>query len=1044
MKKLILPLFLMLCISARAQHVVKNTFQTPEVASLISEVQTPVSLSSGGLGIEIPVYTLKEGDITVPISLSYDATGVRVASHPGWVGQNWTLKAGGMISRVVKSVPDESRFAVEVYFPNYGGNNRQTFEHFPGFYYNYNRLNTTSWNSTTQITNWAKANDNYELESDEYIFNFCGHSGKFYMTPQGTFEVVGQKGYKIEPFTLYNIPLYDGRKPLHYQSGGRIYINDDAYTYQDGNDKQYVYLRECRIVGFKMTDPQGFVYYFGAYEKAAKGQINVYEDNFDGIEITSSFFAQLYNESYSTFYLMKIESPRKYKVEFNYENGRLATFSTSYTMNNMKVKDQASFWNLWSPGYMQISSEGQSMDGSLVRTQYLKSITTGNTVIDFKRSDANSLDYNYSTVQTFLDKTARETYSPTIQTIYFYGIWPVAQPKILYNQNGQKVIAKTFNPGLLDWEKLDEITVRWKGNTGHTFKYRFTYRDTPGDRLQLTSLMQTRDTLTGPAYRFSYNNSKKLPTYLDQRTDHWGYYNGTTPSVTNKANYINYKSATPAYTDSEILTKITYPTGGSREFIYEPNKYTKVVRRDKNTGNLSLVTVSETSGGGLRIREVIDRTNASTVAQRKTYTYTGGILNGETQYYWPDYKGKLFNGNTYTAERFFSYSILPVSENPAGGAVSYSKVTETLSGNGRTEYSYSNHDTRPDENAVSIDPEKSAYSPLTSRVAERGLLLKKEVFAQGVNTPLQRTTYTYTTNNTSQYIPLVQVRRFTYFNGTSVNAIEGSAYKIYTSPMLLQSETVDLYNSNSTVAYFNRNNYAYNPLYQLKEKVEYGSEHGYNAFTKLNTTTYNYVYDVYQSNPENVVYKRMADSNILTPLVSQSFQAGNQRVKDIRNDYSWSNKGIPYVYKVYVSENGSPFRVVTTCMSVDKHGNPTEILRDGISTSYLWGYDYQYFLTEVKNATYSSVVSSIGGTVPVENICSALSPDMVQVDSLRTKLPQSLVTTYTYIPLVGIGKEVSPDGSYFRYSYDFLGRLISVRDKKRAGIVRHIYHYGIN
>jgi len=75
-------------------------FQSPEVSSLIKEVTTPVSLSSGTVNIDIPIYTLKHGDIAVPISLSYDASGVKVDAQPTWVGQNWSLKAGGMISRI--------------------------------------------------------------------------------------------------------------------------------------------------------------------------------------------------------------------------------------------------------------------------------------------------------------------------------------------------------------------------------------------------------------------------------------------------------------------------------------------------------------------------------------------------------------------------------------------------------------------------------------------------------------------------------------------------------------------------------------------------------------------------------------------------------------------------------------------------------------------------------------------------------------------------------------------------------------------------------
>ena len=119
-----------------AQNVHKTTFQRPEVATLSAEVQAPVSLNSGALAIEIPLYTLKQGDITVPISISYDATGIRVGSHPGWTGQNWTLKAGGVITRVTKSIPDESRVAWDMYILNSVIRN----EYFWGNAYNFGKL----------------------------------------------------------------------------------------------------------------------------------------------------------------------------------------------------------------------------------------------------------------------------------------------------------------------------------------------------------------------------------------------------------------------------------------------------------------------------------------------------------------------------------------------------------------------------------------------------------------------------------------------------------------------------------------------------------------------------------------------------------------------------------------------------------------------------------------------------------------------------------------------------------------------------------------
>lgn len=189
--------------NARAQFLLQpQNYLSPEVASLVSEVQNPVSLSSGTMAINIPLFVIKEGSINVPVSLNYDASGVRVNSLASWVGQNWNLKAGGSISRVIKGISDESLYSYYLYLFASGDNQRSYYED-PGYFWHRHKLNNSLWESASQITTWAKDNGEKttytgELEPDEFIFNFCGHSGKFYMDHNGAFKVVGEPGYNIK------------------------------------------------------------------------------------------------------------------------------------------------------------------------------------------------------------------------------------------------------------------------------------------------------------------------------------------------------------------------------------------------------------------------------------------------------------------------------------------------------------------------------------------------------------------------------------------------------------------------------------------------------------------------------------------------------------------------------------------------------------------------------------------------------------------------------------------------------------------------------
>ncbi len=83
------------------------TLQSPNVASLGLYNEVPVSLYAGLPTVEVPLYTVQEGPIQVPITLSYHASGFRPDVHPGWVGMGWNLAAGGTISRTAHDGSDE-------------------------------------------------------------------------------------------------------------------------------------------------------------------------------------------------------------------------------------------------------------------------------------------------------------------------------------------------------------------------------------------------------------------------------------------------------------------------------------------------------------------------------------------------------------------------------------------------------------------------------------------------------------------------------------------------------------------------------------------------------------------------------------------------------------------------------------------------------------------------------------------------------------------------------------------------------------------------
>ena len=62
-----------------------------------------MSYFTGSPNISFPLSLSEE----VPISINHNASGIKPEEHHGWVGTNWNLNVGGMISRIKRGAIDE-------------------------------------------------------------------------------------------------------------------------------------------------------------------------------------------------------------------------------------------------------------------------------------------------------------------------------------------------------------------------------------------------------------------------------------------------------------------------------------------------------------------------------------------------------------------------------------------------------------------------------------------------------------------------------------------------------------------------------------------------------------------------------------------------------------------------------------------------------------------------------------------------------------------------------------------------------------------------
>lgn len=88
---------------------------SPVASELTKYITYPVDLCNGLVKTSIPLYEIVDGDIRIPITLNYHASGLKPnmrSSH--WLGDGWSLSTGPSLSRTINGVADEIKYLPEL------------------------------------------------------------------------------------------------------------------------------------------------------------------------------------------------------------------------------------------------------------------------------------------------------------------------------------------------------------------------------------------------------------------------------------------------------------------------------------------------------------------------------------------------------------------------------------------------------------------------------------------------------------------------------------------------------------------------------------------------------------------------------------------------------------------------------------------------------------------------------------------------------------------------------------------------------------------
>jgi hypothetical protein len=1012
---------------AQQQNVIPY-IQSPDAATLGSFGDFDVSAYTGMPNISVPVFSLQEGDIPVNCELRYLSGGVKPSAHPGWVGQNWTLSVGGIVTRKVNggvdevanslaSLPGQSALLNQyAYLYNYSLLNNPSYTPWYGnsfIQYYYENLNPTNPNGSGQT---AALSNLVNLAPDEFSFTLpTGVTGSFYLNHLGSWVVK-----TTSPTNLVVTNVATNSVTVDNTAAGQsLTVYRAIYT-------------------ITITDGNGFIYTFGNSPTA--------------IEFTRGARTQAlpYNEDVvaDAWYLTTIQSPTGNVVNFTYQReNNLYVQGVSYPS-----AETISLSNLTGAGGSYTAQQTMATySAQVINPVYLTSISSRTFNVAFNISPSTQLAYPYKG-SAFVSNNS---------TYFNYSDLEISD---------QVTTAVTGVVASLSvWYELNSIVVTdYNGATKD--QYTFMYNNDPTQRLFLGEFRKknlTTPTGADMVYHFTYN-ATPLPAYNSLQQDQWGYYNGILfPStVTVGSSLMSNFVMNPYDAQAGILTNIIYPTSGTTTFNYEPNDYSYVLQKNGDAINL----VSQTGiGGGLRIASIVNTDNAGN-SYTTSYIYkkivngsptvSSGVISGYNKIVYNVSIASSTPAPNYTplaTMAFLNYDdygrCLDYTD---GRDVVYSEVQEILPDGSSKIFDYSNSDNPQymDQMPVNVFSDaftlsntaggvaalvqSSLYSmysyPLLSHSSmelERGQLLLERVYnAAGVLLQQTQNTYNSDPARFNNY-----VRSFDNYSLCAGNAntlvIERyfQAIKIYTYFPYLQSTTKTQYDQSGANPVTTTTTYAYDVVYRTRKSESYTASNGQPV-----SISYNYPNDNIPnlSVSAQAAQSAMAAANISAPLLEKIITRNGVQTGHERTDYgiftgALGNFMKPVVFNQSVSTLAPEPRILYN--SYDPYGHLQEEQKAGdLKHAYLWGYNNAYLVADVTGASYAAASAQVSSAAIANPASDAAM--RTTLNALRSGLtsPAALVSTYTYAPLAGMTSKTDATGKTNYFLFDGLNRLSQVLD----------------
>lgn len=1072
---------------------------TPEAAAFARYSDIPVSYYTGVPNISIPLYTIKVDGVELPIALSYHSSGIRVNQEATWVGLGWALEVGGRVSRTVKDADDFHEYGWDQSHPYYT----------QGYYYapdvtNYmNLYEYYGYDNGTGIpaVGLRKVID---TEPDIFYYSLPGYNGKFLLDKsRGAVLFDKSHNLKIEVRTISN----PGQKDfIITDPEGNQYFFDTKEHSKYYTSKTWLYKNTESSTTLYDDNPTNFTNWVPTIRNN-EGELEYEPTDCAPYRTPSSWCltqiitrtGRTINFNYTSYteYLPTQESTEVY--------------NNNHTSNQFYYKSKVvnEGWQLssitWDSGSVSFTtSSRQDIKGD---TKELDGITIKNSKNEtlrqflFTYSYFNN-DYSGNTLYTHVFKRLKllsvieQITGEKHEFTYYEGSFPAKNTKNVDYwgmQNGRNYGSK-YQIGVF---------------VGSDRKFKGVQKGADFDHAVIGMLKKIKYP-TGGYAQFTYElnnfNAYFASVTNNETAEDYGGGSGGTPYlygyqlavyndyvVHEHPNLPSEDSVTFNLTGRTLVTinchmenhdcyfrdpDYNYHNSAMQPLGYlkrvSPTDYTYITYEcpyvfERGTGNLSVGEGCEVDltphsywleagtykfkaycppkdvdaewhleidrqtlrsggsgedGGGLRIARI-----ETDYGERNFYYPTGTMLVEPTLYYYGNRIGDGSHGEQCIVQ--VSESSTPLSTLNGGNFVGYDWVEEEIESDGVrsvVKHYYLNemeekYDDNPDY----------PYSPVIINY-RNGLEYKTEYIED--DNLMKQVDYVYSSTFSDTIFAMMDF-------GGHYNTSEMLTYSYRLEWPKLSQRTEKLVYDEGDANISDVYNYSYN-----SHDLTSGVSHTVDGTTYTQHFLYPFDFNdnISLSMVRNNIIKQPIETfNTIGSLVfsgnmtayrdsTQLFMPDKIYNLETVNGLSESNRTSGYVLNVEYE-------------MYDAYGNILQICERGQRTAYVWGYNHQYPIAEIKGATYAQVVVALGGASVVDSFASTVNPTDSQVRQFLQPLltgsisSYSLTNIYTYRPLVGVTSQTTPNGMLLYYEYDSAGRLVRIKDTNEHTVKQYQYHY---